>query len=152
MRAANVNSPIEITESSELLNPIQAAESITHLRSLGFRVALDDFGTGLSTFDYLKKLPVDYLKIDGSFVRNLETDRTDADIVASIVQIAQRRGLKTVADYVSTPAIRQRVIDLGVDYSQGYASSAPVPIAQALGLPPAWVGAAAPRAAAAQTA
>jgi EAL domain-containing protein (putative c-di-GMP-specific phosphodiesterase class I) len=142
----------EITESSELLNPIQAAESITHLRSLGFRVALDDFGTGLSTFDYLKKLPVDYLKIDGSFVRNLETDRTDADIVASIVQIAQRRGLKTVAEYVSTPAIRQRVIDLGVDYSQGYAISEPVPIAQALGLPTARVGAAAQREAAAQTA
>jgi EAL domain-containing protein (putative c-di-GMP-specific phosphodiesterase class I)/GGDEF domain-containing protein len=142
----------EITESSELLNPVQAAESIAHLRSLGFRVALDDFGTGLSTFDYLKKLPVDYLKIDGSFVRNVETDRTDADIVASIVQIAQRRGLKTVAEYVSTPAIRQRVTDLGVDYSQGYAISEPVPIAQALGLPPARVGAAAQREAAAQTA
>jgi EAL domain-containing protein (putative c-di-GMP-specific phosphodiesterase class I)/GGDEF domain-containing protein len=122
----------EITESSELLNPIQAAESIAQLRSLGFRVALDDFGTGLSTFDYLKKLPVDYLKIDGSFVRDLETDPIDADIIASIVQVAQRRGLRTVAEYVSTPELRERVTRLGVDYSQGYAISEPVPIAQAL--------------------
>lgn len=122
----------EITESGELLNPIQAAESIAHLRSLGFRVALDDFGTGLSTFDYLKKLPVDYLKIDGSFVRNLETDPTDADIVASIVQVAQRRGLGTVAEYVSSPALRRRVTELGVDYSQGYAISEPIPIERAL--------------------
>ncbi|MFM1987189.1 MAG: hypothetical protein RJA99_146 [Pseudomonadota bacterium] len=124
----------EITESGELLNPIQAAESITRLRSLGFRIALDDFGTGLSTFDYLKKLPADYLKIDGSFVRNLETDPIDAEIVASIVQVAQRLGLRTVAEYVSTQALRERVTALGVDYSQGYAISEPVPIAQALGV------------------
>lgn len=122
----------EITESSELLNPVQAAESITQLRAMGFRIALDDFGTGLSTFDYLKKLPVDYLKIDGSFVRDLETDPIDAEIVASIVQVAKRRGLRTVAEYVCTPALRRLVTQLGVDYSQGYAISEPVPIAQAL--------------------
>jgi len=122
----------EITESSELLNPVQAAASIAELRAIGFRVALDDFGTGLSTFDYLKKLPVDYLKIDGSFVRDLETDPIDAEIVASIVQVAQRRGLRTVAEYVSTPALQRLVTRLGVDYSQGYAISEPVPIAQAL--------------------
>lgn len=124
----------EITESSELLNPIQAAESIAGLRAAGFRVALDDFGTGLSTFDYLKKLPVDYLKIDGSFIRDLETDPIDAEIVASIVQVARRRGLGTVAEYVSSPALQRRVTELGVDYSQGYAISAPVPIEVALGV------------------
>lgn len=124
----------EITESSELLNPIQAAESIAGLRALGFRLALDDFGTGLSTFDYLKKLPVDYLKIDGSFVRDLETDPINTEIVTSIVRVARHRGLRTVAEYVSTPALRQRVTALGVDYSQGYAISEPVPIEQALGV------------------
>ena len=124
----------EITESSELLNPAQAAESLTQLRALGFRVALDDFGTGLSTFDYLKKLPVDYVKIDGSFVRDLEADPVDAEIVASIVRVARRRGLRTVAEYVSSEALRQRVTELGVDHSQGYAIGRPIPIAEVLGL------------------
>lgn len=122
----------EITESSALLNPTQAAGTLARLRAMGFRVALDDFGTGLSTFDYLKKLPVDYIKIDGSFIRDVERDPVDAEIVAAIVRVAGRCGLATVAEYVSSEALRQHVTALGVDYSQGWAVGKPVPLAQAL--------------------
>ncbi len=122
----------EITESSQLVNPALAAESLARLRSLGFRVALDDFGTGLSTFDYLKKLPVDYIKIDGAFIRDLESDPMDAEIVASMVRVAASCGLRTVAEYVSSESLRARVTALGVDYSQGYAIGRPIPIEEAL--------------------
>jgi EAL domain-containing protein (putative c-di-GMP-specific phosphodiesterase class I) len=122
----------EITESSELLNPTQAAGTLAQLRAMGFRVALDDFGTGLSTFDYLKKLPVDYIKIDGSFIRDVEHDPVDAEIVAAIVRVAARCGLVTVAEYVSSQSLRQRVTELGVDYSRGYAVGEPISLENAL--------------------
>ncbi len=122
----------EITESSALLDPTRAADTLARLREMGFRVALDDFGTGLCTFDYLKKLPIDYVKIDGSFVRDLGHDDVDAEIVASIVRVAARRGVRTVAEYVSTEVLRRRVTELGVDYSQGWAIGEPVPIEEAL--------------------
>lgn len=122
----------EITESSQLINPALAAASLARLRGLGFRVALDDFGTGLSTFDYLKKLPVDYIKIDGAFIRDLENDPMDAEIVASMVRVAASCGLRTVAEYVSSESLRARVTALGVDYSQGYAIGRPIPIEEAL--------------------
>jgi EAL domain-containing protein (putative c-di-GMP-specific phosphodiesterase class I)/GGDEF domain-containing protein len=122
----------EITESSELINPLQAAAALDTLRGMGFRVALDDFGTGLSTFDYLKKLPVDYIKIDGSFIRNLDSSPVDAEIVGSIVRVAAQCRLRTVAEYVATPQLRAEVTRLGVDYSQGYAIAQPEPIEDVL--------------------
>jgi EAL domain-containing protein (putative c-di-GMP-specific phosphodiesterase class I)/GGDEF domain-containing protein len=119
----------EVTESAAILNLDTAAAALSQLRERGFRILLDDFGTGLSTFDYLKKMPVDYIKIDGAFIRDLLDDPLDEEIVTSIVRVARRLHLGTIAEYVSSEALRERVAALGVGFSQGWAIGKPIPIA-----------------------
>jgi diguanylate cyclase (GGDEF)-like protein len=119
---------LEITETAAMADLGAAAHVMCELRKLGFRFALDDFGSGLCSFAYLKNLPVDYLKIDGSFVRQLDTDETSYAIVESINRIAQVTGKKTVAEFVENDAIRQRLTRIGVDFGQGYAIHRPTPI------------------------
>jgi diguanylate cyclase (GGDEF)-like protein len=119
---------LEITETAAMADLAAAAQVMCELRKLGFRFALDDFGSGLCSFAYLKNLPVDYLKIDGSFVRQLDTDQTSYAIVQSINRIAQVTGKKTVAEFVENDAIRQSLTQLGVDFGQGYAIHRPTPI------------------------
>jgi EAL domain-containing protein (putative c-di-GMP-specific phosphodiesterase class I)/GGDEF domain-containing protein len=122
----------EITESQAIRN-MDAASSLVHgLRQAGFSVALDDFGTGLATFDYLKRFPVDYLKIDGSFIRNLVDNPIDREIVTGIVRLARLMHIGTVAEYVSEVAIGRAALAAGVEALQGFAISAPLPLADAL--------------------
>jgi EAL domain-containing protein (putative c-di-GMP-specific phosphodiesterase class I) len=90
------------------------------LKALGCRFALDDFGVGMSSFAYLKYLPVDYIKIDGVFVRGMATDPMDQAIVEAVNRIAHILGLKTVAEYVEDETILERLREIGVDYAQGY--------------------------------
>ena len=99
------------------------------LRELGCTIALDDFGTGLSSLAYLRALPVDMLKIDGSFVRDVLKDPRAESMVQAIAQLARSMNLITVAEYVETDEIRLRVAQLGVDYGQGFAIARPVPFA-----------------------
>ena len=93
---------------------------------MGCHFSLDDFGAGLSSFSYLRELPVDYLKIDGSFVRKIMTDRISHAMVVSINQIGHVMGLRTVAEFVEDEQIRQQLELIGVDYLQGYVLGKPI--------------------------
>ncbi|GGK63345.1 EAL domain-containing protein [Amphritea balenae] len=118
----------EITETAAIANLKDAQIFIRMLQNLGCQFALDDFGSGLSSFAYLKNLPVDLLKIDGMFVRDILTDPIDEAMVRSINEIGHIMKMKTIAEFVETEEIQQRLIELGVDYAQGYAISHPEPI------------------------
>lgn len=122
----------ELTETAAIQNLEQAQEFVAVIRAHGSRFALDDFGTGLSSFRYLRELPADYLKIDGSFVRNVCRNAHDAAVVAAINEVGHILGIDTVAEYVHDGATACCLRDLGVDYAQGYAFGAPQPLEQLL--------------------
>ncbi len=123
---------IEITENVIMSDIKNAMRCLTIFKKRGLKFALDDFGTGLSSFAYLKGLPIDFLKIDGSFVKNLPTSDLDKDFVHAMVQIAKRLGVKTVAEYVENQEIVDILNSVGVDYFQGYHFSKPIDIAEAI--------------------
>ncbi|MFL6593394.1 MAG: EAL domain-containing protein [Luteimonas sp.] len=110
----------EITETEAVRNLARAVRFIERLRSVGCQVALDDFGAGMSSFGYLKNLPVDVIKIDGSFVRDLETDATSRSIINAITEIGHQRGLDVVAEWVAGNECAEALRVLGVDYGQGF--------------------------------
>ena len=118
----------EITETAAIARFRNALEFIDKVKSLGCRFALDDFGSGLSSFSYLKTLKVDFLKIDGAFVRNIIDDPMDMAIVEAINKIGHHAGIKTIAEYVETSEIKDCLNGLGVDYVQGYAIGKPSPL------------------------
>ncbi len=111
---------IEVTESACIQNLAEAQRFVREVRSLGCQVALDDFGVGSSSFAHLKLLGVDYLKIDGAFIRNIASDTTDRELVKAIVAIGRALGKKIVAEYVVDEQTLDIVRELGVDYAQGY--------------------------------
>ena len=115
----------EITESAAIANLDDARLFIERVRELGCKFSLDDFGTGLSSFAYLKNLQVSYLKIDGSFVRDVMTDPVCESIVAAINQVGHAMNLKTIAEFVETEEIHNKLAGIGVDYSQGYGIAKP---------------------------
>jgi diguanylate cyclase (GGDEF)-like protein len=110
----------EITETSAVVNITQAMKFINSLKKLGSSFALDDFGAGMSSFNYLKSLPVDYLKIDGCFVKDLMSNTTDCAMVESINNIGHVMNLKTIAEFVENSDIENKLKSIGVDYVQGY--------------------------------
>lgn len=118
----------EITETTVVNQLASASEVLSRLREQGCKVALDDFGSGFSSFNYLKHFPVDFIKIDGSFVRNLMYSSVDHTIVESINEVAHRLGVKTVAEYVEDDALIPVLEKAGVDYVQGYAIGRPQPL------------------------
>jgi EAL domain-containing protein (putative c-di-GMP-specific phosphodiesterase class I) len=111
---------LEITEQIAVRNIVTAAKQIKEIRKLGCKFAIDDFGSGHSSYTYLKGLPVDYIKIDGSFIRNLTSDVIDRTIVRSIAQIAQETGKQTIAEHVEDSATLDLLLELGVDFAQGF--------------------------------
>ena len=115
----------EITETAAIANIDAAKRMINETRSLGCRFALDDFGSGVSSFGYLKKLPVDYVKIDGMFVRNICEDPADLAMVRSINELGHVMGKRTIAEFVESSTILDKLRTLGVDYAQGYAVGKP---------------------------
>lgn len=123
----------EITESSALQNEQQAIETISALRQAGAKIALDDFGTGYASFSYLRRLPLDVLKIDGEFVKQLPSNETDRLIVSSLSAVAKDLGLETVAEFVESAAHIDILQALKITYAQGYGVAKPRPLADFLG-------------------
>ncbi|HSX86414.1 MAG TPA: GGDEF domain-containing phosphodiesterase, partial [Pseudomonas sp.] len=115
----------ELTETAAVANLTKTADLVRYLQRFGCTFSIDDFGTGFSSYEYLKQLPVDYVKIDGSFVKEIERSPSDLAMVKSINEIAHVLGRKTIAEYVETPSIRERLVELGVDYVQGYGVELP---------------------------
>jgi diguanylate cyclase (GGDEF)-like protein/PAS domain S-box-containing protein len=118
----------EITETTAIANMSRATSFIRRLKALGATFALDDFGNGFSSFSYLKQLPVDYLKIDGSFVRGIADDPIDFALVESVNNIGHVMGMKTIAEYVKDERIQRILEEMGVDYLQGYQIAKPAPL------------------------
>lgn len=118
----------EITESSAIQNLAEAKEFVRELKTLGCHLALDDFGTGFSSFGYLKYLEVDYIKIDGSFVRDITSDRFDRAMVSAINNIGKEMGIAIIAEYAENASILKVLHHLEIDYAQGNAIAYPLPM------------------------
>ncbi len=115
----------EITETAAISSINKAINVINELKGIGVKFALDDFGSGLSSFGYLKDLPVDFLKIDGAFVKNIVKNEKDRAIVRSINEVAKAMGMRTIAEFVENAEILEVLQDIGVDYAQGYGIGKP---------------------------
>jgi len=122
----------EITETAAISNLSAASTLIDELRKIGFRFALDDFGSGLSSFGYLKNLKVDYLKIDGTFIRDIASDTADHAMVRSINQVAHVMGIQTVAEYIENEDISIMATGIGIDYGQGIFLAEVLPLEELL--------------------
>jgi len=122
----------EITETAAVASFSQANRFIQALKELGCKFALDDFGTGLSSFGYLKHFPVDFLKIDGSFVREILHDPIDREMVRSINEIGHLTGKQTIAEFAENAEIIQMLTSIGIDYAQGYGISQPTRVLKAV--------------------
>ncbi|HEY9708541.1 MAG TPA: EAL domain-containing protein, partial [Oculatellaceae cyanobacterium] len=119
----------EITETVAIANLAQAAQFMRSLKQIGCRFALDDFGSGMSSFAYLKNLPVDYLKIDGGFVKQIVDEPIDLAMVEAINHIGHVMGIQTIAEFVENETILEKITAIGVDYAQGYSIAKPRPLA-----------------------
>jgi EAL domain-containing protein (putative c-di-GMP-specific phosphodiesterase class I) len=119
---------IEVTESTVMTNPDMAIEALSKLASLGITIAVDDFGTGYSSFSYLKRLPINLLKVDRSFVTDIGSSREDEEIVTAIVQVAHSLKLQVVAEGVETEAQAAFLNRLGCQFAQGYLYAKPLPV------------------------
>ena len=125
---------VELTETALLEDELAGALFIERMRALGCGVALDDFGSGYGGFRYLKRLPVDYLKIDIEFVRDLPINMASQHVVSAVVSLAKGFGQRTVAEGVEDEETLAKLIDLGVDYAQGYLIAMPRPVSEVLGV------------------
>ncbi|HVW70620.1 MAG TPA: EAL domain-containing protein [Steroidobacteraceae bacterium] len=120
----------EITETAAVASLSNVAFFMRELKTRGCKFALDDFGTGLSSFMYLKTLPVDYLKIDGQFITQIATDAVDRSMVEAISKVGRALGIATVAEWVESEAVLEELARIGVDFAQGYHLAQPQPLAQ----------------------
>ncbi len=119
----------EITETAAISNLSRVVHFMQSLKALGCKFSLDDFGSGLSSFTYLKNLPVDYLKIDGQFIRNVADDTVDESMVKAISEVGQAMGIETIAERVETKQVLEKLGSLGVEFAQGYYIARPASVA-----------------------
>jgi|GEM_PF-3506657 len=122
------NIHFEITETAAIANLAKARVFLEHFKNKGFSFALDDFGSGMSSFGYLKNLPIDYIKIDGQFVREIVGNETDFAMVSSINYLGHMMGLKCIAEFVENDEIYAVLDSIGVDFAQGYGIEKPTPL------------------------
>jgi EAL domain-containing protein (putative c-di-GMP-specific phosphodiesterase class I) len=120
----------EITETAAVTSLSNARFLMSELKGRGCRFALDDFGTGVSSFVYLKTLPVDFLKIDGQFISHIGQDPINRSMVEAIGKVGRALGIATVAECVETEAVLNELKRIGVDFAQGYYLARPLPIEQ----------------------
>jgi EAL domain-containing protein (putative c-di-GMP-specific phosphodiesterase class I) len=118
----------EITESEGIKNFHMVSRFIKDMKQRGCQVAIDDFGTGYSNFDYLIRLNIDFLKIDGSLIKNINRERNSRVIVENIVDFTKKMGIRTIAEFVESKALFNEVKKLRIDYSQGYYIGMPKPV------------------------
>lgn len=118
---------IELTESMALIDKEQAVAKMNEIKALGVKIAMDDFGTGYSSLSYLKELPIDVLKLDRSFIVEIENDKRSRAIISSMIKLARLLGIITVAEGVESPMQAELLTDMGCDMIQGYYYSKPVP-------------------------
>jgi EAL domain-containing protein (putative c-di-GMP-specific phosphodiesterase class I) len=118
----------ELTETAAISNLASASQLMQRLKEIGCPMALDDFGSGMASFAYLRRLPVDYLKIDGEFVHDMTTDAIDYEIVEAIHNVGRVMGIKTVAESVENADTLAALLLVGVDFAQGYHLSRPIPM------------------------
>ena len=118
----------EITETAAISNLSRVVHFMKSLKQLGCKFSLDDFGTGLSSFTYLKNLPVDYLKIDGHFIRNVAEDKVDESMVKAISEVGHAMGIETIAERVETKEVLEKLGELGIEYAQGYYIARPASV------------------------
>ncbi|HHH12605.1 MAG TPA: EAL domain-containing protein [Thiolapillus brandeum] len=118
----------EITETAAIADFDCARDLIQTLRRYGCKVSLDDFGTGMSSFSYLKSLTVDFIKIDGSFVRRMRREPVDSAIVEAVNNIAHISGIRTIAEFVEDDEVMRHLRSIGVDFAQGWAVEKPGPM------------------------
>jgi EAL domain-containing protein (putative c-di-GMP-specific phosphodiesterase class I) len=130
---------LELTESAVMINPEESAEILEHLSRMGVLVSVDDFGTGYSSISYLRRFPIDKLKIDRGFVKDLMTRKEDASIVRAIISLAHGLRLKVIAEGVETAEQLRFLQDLGCDQYQGYHFSPPLPALDFAKLARTWV-------------
>lgn len=121
---------LEVTETSAVGNLALASDFIQYCRNLGIRVALDDFGTGMASFEYLKHLPLDVVKIDGSFVRDMLDDPVDLAMVSYVNEISKLRNQETIAEFVELQEHAEQLTKIGIDYGQGYHLEKPKPLSE----------------------
>jgi len=119
------NIVFEITERETVKNFTLLEKFVSNLKSEGYKFAIDDFGSGFSTFHYIKKFPIDYLKIDGDFIVNLKKDKKDRAFVRSIINLAHELEIKTIAEFVEDEEVLSELKELNVDFCQGYYMSIP---------------------------
>jgi diguanylate cyclase (GGDEF)-like protein/PAS domain S-box-containing protein len=123
---------LEVSEATAITNPSDVASFISGMRERGIRIALDDFGAGVSSFGYLKTLPVDYLKIDGQFIRELASNPLDQATLRCFCEVAAILGVQTIAESVESAGALDKLHQMGVDFAQGYLLHAPRPLAELL--------------------
>ena len=122
---------LEITERLAVADFVATRDYMTAIKAMGCRFAIDDFGVGFGSFNYLKQLPADYVKIDGAFVRDLATNRDDQILVEALARVARGFGKKTVAEYVESQTVFGLLEKYGVDYAQGHYVGEPLPTEKA---------------------
>ena len=130
---------LEITESTIMEDPVRAQLTLERLHTMGFELAIDDFGTGYSSLAYLKRLPVDELKIDKSFVMNMALDTNDAQIVRSTIDLGHNMGLRVVAEGIESEVVWNLLAAMGCDQGQGFFISRPMAVEQFAGWIDRWV-------------
>jgi EAL domain-containing protein (putative c-di-GMP-specific phosphodiesterase class I) len=118
----------EITETAAISNLSRVVHFMQTLKKLGCKFSLDDFGSGLSSFTYLKNLPVDYLKIDGQFIRNVAIDAVDESMVKAISQVGHAMGIETIAERVESKQVLDKLGALGIEFAQGYYIARPASV------------------------